>query len=477
MNTLMSAVCAGLILLVLAVFARNLFRRTYDVLSWRNLFLVGFLHFVLLSGYFTASSGYGVLRQSATTGTTMMQYSLCAILALAVFMSVATWAYRRGFAARLVPSVRLAPTTPGVLAAIAVLLAVSLAAAIGPQSGYTGLLAVNMRSGMAATAMGLATFYLLASRFNPVSWALFAFTLGAAAVISTVGGIGRRDLLGVLIAIPWMWYWMSLRYRSAKSIALFAGAATVATFVAIALFSTVRAEGTDAKTGVAASKRLDQFTELITNPTGAGRVLKYLVYTDTANVSMFIMANYPENYAYMPGHTLLWVLVNPIPRAIYPDKPDALGAMLSRQMNIDANLGPGVLGQGWSEGGLIGVLLFAGVLALIYGTVDRALIDRAQNPYAVALMAAGAGNVLAMARGDVGLFAIQIAASMIGSWLVLLGVKVAVGPVAAAFPLLRVRGLAPGGPHEGTPIEAGQDGGHDGGQEADGVESAPEYSG
>jgi hypothetical protein len=435
MSIFVAAMCILVMLLIGVLLWRDLVYRRRDLLSWRNLFLVGYLHFVALSGYFMAGSAKGAVRRGAITPTTMLLYGIAVPVFLFVFLLASRWAYRRGWFRKLVPTVGLAASTPGLFAAIAALLGFSLIGALALRSGYIGLISEQLRSGMAATASGLATYYLLAKRFNPASWALFLSTISLSVLIATVGGIGRRDVLGVLIAVPWVWYWASLRYRSARAIGVFIGGGALVGVVLIVLFTTVRfkgVEGTSRRPSF--EERVEHFTNVLTNPQVSGRVVEEMLYTDTANITMFIMDNYPANYPYMPGHMLKWILVNPIPRAIYSDKPEALGFMLSRQMRVDANLGPGVIGQGWSEGGPLAVLVLALVLGVIYGTVDRSLVDRAHNPYTISLLAAGSGNVLAMPRGDVGLFSLQVGAAVVGAWLVLVCVRAVIGPVARAFP-------------------------------------------
>jgi hypothetical protein len=440
MSTLMILTCAALMAVVAAILLRNLLKRNYDLLSWRNLFLVGFFHFVLLSGYFTASSGEGAIKLSSVTSDVMGLYTLSALLFFCVFMGCSRWAFRRGWVVRLLPRLELPVTSPGVIIAVVVLLGASLVS-LAMRGGYLALLATNMRAGMAAAATGLATFYLLARRFNPASWALFACTLGASIAVSTAGGIGRREVLSVLIAIPWMWYFMSLRYRSAASIAVFASASAAAGVIFLVLFTGIRFKGVndEGTRAPGAAERFHQITDLLINPSVKRGAFRSMLYTDTANVTMYIMQHYPDSYEYLPGHAALWVLVNPIPRSLYPDKPEALGIILSKHMGRAENLGPGILGQGWSEAGLIGVFAFAVFFGCLYGAVDRGLLERGSNPYFAAVMAAGAGNVFAMPRGDVALFSIQVAAAMVGSGTVLWVVKLASAKVTGAFPPLAVR--------------------------------------
>jgi hypothetical protein len=91
---------------------------------------------------------------------------------------------------KIVPKVDVPRTTPGVLIclfACLVLVIISLAFPAGGESFITAI-AAFFRGGMAVTATGLATYWLLSQRFNPISWAVMGLTLA----ISLVASIVRR---------------------------------------------------------------------------------------------------------------------------------------------------------------------------------------------------------------------------------------------------------------------------------------------
>src|SRR5690606_23255573 len=122
---------------------------------------------------------------------------------------------RLGGIARLLPKVEIAPSTPSIWIAIGVFCFLGLVALLvggsvraeGRGLTYTQVLALQFRNAFAATAMGLATYYLICRRFNPIAWGLFGTVLIAATIITTAGGAGRRNWLAVMLAIPWVWYY------------------------------------------------------------------------------------------------------------------------------------------------------------------------------------------------------------------------------------------------------------------------------
>jgi hypothetical protein len=182
-------------------------------------------------------------------------------------------------------------------------------------------------------------------------------------------------------------------------------------------------------------KRADQFLDLLTNPRIDPAIIKYILYTDTVPNTLYVLENYPGNHAFMPFHGVIWFFANPIPRSVWPDKPEAFGAMLRDQMNVPPNLGPGIIAHGWAEGWLIGVFGYAVFFGLLVGVVDRAVAERVWNPYFLAVFGSGLGNVIALPRGDTPLFMIQIVAGITASGAILYLLKT-LSPVWSSFPVL-----------------------------------------
>lgn len=413
MSTLLTIVSLGLAVILIGLFAHNLITRRYDVLSWRNLFLLGFFHFYALGGYLTMVNP-GFAWRFNPTERSIARLAWLSPLFVLVFYATARWAYQRWWGRRLFPPLNLPPTGSGLLLTSIILIGAGLAFSVIPPGGYLGLLAVQFKGGMASTAVGLAAFYLISKRFSPLAWATFLTALGAAAIVTTVGGSGRRALLAALIVGPWMWYWFVLRYRNASGLVLKIGALGVAGLVILAAYGNVRQKGGGAA-GVSAKVRGEQALELIKNPNVSKRSFDLMLYTDTVTNTLYILEHYPDDLERVPFNGVAFILSNPIPRAIWPEKPVALGIQIQNKMNTAANLGPGIIGHGWAEGGVIGVILYAIFFGLFIGFGDAALRDRAMNPYFVAVMGAGLGNMIGLPRGDTALFLLQILAAMISS--------------------------------------------------------------
>ncbi len=436
---MLASISLTLCFVIIGLLFYNLRTRRYELLSWRNLFLLGFFHFCCLGAYFTATAD---TMHSGRYTETEASHGILAALTLiffVVFMIFSRVGYKMNWLQKYVPSVEIPVTMPAILISTGSLLAVGLFFAVVPPNSYLGLLGVQFRGGTAVAAVALATYLLLAQRFNPIVWGIFIATLGLAAIISTTGNSSRRAALAVLVAAPWVWYFVQLRYRPVKAVAIRMAAGAVVVILAITVYNNIRhvrkGGGVDAKSFQA---RASDIADLVKNPSIADHHVRSMLYTDTTLNTLFIIDSYPDTFGYQPGHGVLFVLSNPIPRFMWPSKPKALGVTLQEQMSVPANLGPGIIGHGWHEANLIGVLFYAAFFGLVVGFVDLTLLDRATNPYYLAVTVAGAGNVIAMARGDTPLFFLQVLASMISVGAILYGGRIALGSIMRAAPPLSV---------------------------------------
>jgi hypothetical protein len=435
--TLSALVFAG----ILALLARNLVSRRYDVFSFRNLFLFGFLIFYAIASFFEALWTFNAeLYVPGPDGYRKL------ILAIPLFLLVFALGCRLGvrmrWPERVVPRLQLPVTSFGVLVSIAALLAAGVLASILGMTSYLNVLMVQFKGGLVCAALALATFYLLVRKSNPLSWVVFLGTFACAAVVSTVGEIGRRQLLGAVLAVGWMWYYYRLRERASGWMLAKLSALAVVVVVVIGTYTYVRfeASGGDTRTGYDFGTRFQQLRSLVTNPRLERRMVFSMFLQDTPVNTMYVMETYPETYEYVPFNGLVFFLGNPIPRAIWPEKPEAMGMVVQRQLQVGANLGIGIIGHGWVEGGWTGIVGYALFFGVLLAALDRLVRQRWENPYFMAAVGCSLGNILALARGETSLFLLLATAGFVGSAVVLALVRLVLGPVmAAAAPLVFAR--------------------------------------
>lgn len=138
---------------------------------------------------------------------------------------------------------------------------------------------------------------------------------------------------------------------------------------------------------------------------------------DSAYNSMYFIENYPDTHEHRPLHGLVFMLTNPIPRAVFPSKPMALGILMQEEVGASANLGPGIIGHGWMEAGWIGVIYYAAFFGFGIAAADKLIRLRSDNPYFISAMGASMGNVIALPRGETALFMVFLVFGLIGIWI------------------------------------------------------------
>jgi hypothetical protein len=448
-----------LIAITLAVLARDSIRRTWDLFSWRTVFLLGLIHFYFIGAYFTAGGKTRGAGLAAINPDTWLPLAFAMALFLGLFLAAAWAGFRSPRLTALVPSLALPLTAPALLGSIVVLCAASIFCCI-PMGSYVGLFASQFRGQFVTAAVGLATYYVIARRFNPASWGALLGTMAVGLLASTVASSGRRMLLSVLLAVPWMWYFTVWRYRAAQTNFARLGVMAAIAVLAIVAYSPFRARDTGRDNQDAtAGRRAGQFVEMVTTPLNP-KMLDHILYTDTVSNTLWTIDNFPGMVRYDPFQGFKWLVTNPIPRSVWQDKPVALGTTMAVAQHREKNFsyGPGIIAHGWSEGWYFGVAGYALFFGLLMGIADRALAMRAVNPFFVATLGCNLGNIFALARGDTPLFLIQILAGVIGCTVVLALLGATYGRVWAVFPEVTPRDSLTAPPESPEGESAGQEG-------------------
>ncbi|MBC7773482.1 MAG: hypothetical protein H7210_13375 [Pyrinomonadaceae bacterium] len=341
---------------------------------------------------------------------------------------------------KMVPALQLPITDPGIVLTTVILLAAAVVAGALPMVSYLNVFIAQLKGGLAGAAIGLATYYLIARKFNPIAWAMFGVTFVAAFLLGMVGESGRRGILGVLMAIGWMWWYFGLRHQTLFSKVVKFGAIGIFTFVVVMMYASFRGQGgtgPSGRGGYTITKRATQIAEFAKNPTIQRGAIFNMLGSDAPTDTMFIMENYPGSYEYDPFNGLKFFIANPIPRAIWPSKPSGMGVKVQKQLATGGNLGIGILGHGWSEGGWLGIAGYAIFFGALMGAVDRLIRDRAWNPYFLAAIGSNLGNVFGIARGETSLFMVLVFSGFVGAVAVMYAAKMICGPImASGRPLL-----------------------------------------
>lgn len=119
------------------------------------------------------------------------------------------------------------------------------------------------------------------------------------------------------------------------------------------------------------------------------------------NMYIFCLAikGYPSRYEFEGYNDLVAVLVNPIPRYFWPDKPVLVGAkgmeeqpafILDGPLTLGTtSLSMSVIGEAYRSGGLIGLAVYSFIYGLFGVVIDGLLRIPSKSPVLVALLAFG----------------------------------------------------------------------------------------
>jgi len=393
--------------------------------SLRNMFLFGFIIFQLLSGGFALS----VAQMDRFVLSDTSQLGITYVVAVSAFLGVFLLCYRwKSPVVRLTSLIPAARENPGfgkayATAIVCTVLAIGLNVVPIP---YVGILTGYMAVGLAAVAAGIAGWLWAPRLFNPVVALMVIPIVGLNWVLMSEG-YGRRDELTVLAATGWGMFYSHFRYVSMKRYLLPVVAFAVAAGALMGMVTSVRGETRD-KPAVAKA------VIVLTQGDPFGIVNDVISGQGAAQISMWIIQGYPETFEYRPFRTLKYFVEFPIPREIYPDKPLSLGQDVVTQASVrnvkrvgadgksGLNVGPGIVGQSWADGGFLFVVFYAVLFGLLIRAFDE-LVHREQDKLLATLPAAAAlGQVIGIPRGGVATMTFVFIFTTITTYLVVLAI-------------------------------------------------------
>jgi len=382
-------------------------RGRVDALSVRNISLLGFLVFMVLSAKggleFVPGSSYNLSDPT----NTVRDWLLWCTLFLIVFFA----AYRIGFgtaglARKLpVPRASIGPTSVWPLALLLLFAAGVLRLVPIPLvSALASLTAV----GLAAVAAGLAGWVWAPRLFNPAIALPAIAVVGAAAFIANYGEFGRRPLVGVGAGLVWGMYYSAFRYKSLPGMASRVALVAIPPVILLGLYSSVRNWQKIGSTAIIK----EMFTE-----GDATSTIEELDSQDTARIGQWL-SEYVDRGAYETRFlfSIQYFFMYPVPRDLFEivgaTKPWPISTQMADLSNRQGvklgNTGvtnpAGVIGNALAEGGFIAVVVYAAVLAALFRFGDEYIRRAPHAPFLVLPVGSSLGQVLGIARGETPVF-------------------------------------------------------------------------
>lgn len=391
------------------------------ITSW-NLFIFGAVNFV---GYAAVQSGKGVYSYCLPTRDEVLKLMLGTI---AFFVPLYLTYYRTRFTGRVAG--RTLRHWPGIHGPkmgfiIGLCVVMVLLSMFYPNIQFIGqiVIIVGPPAGIIAVAICFVRWW--ENKTNAAMLVLCLALLGLSALAAVHGTTGRRTFLSVALVLPLCLYWIHLRYKQPvfTAVPIIVGAFVVV--VLLAAYSTIRHRYNAEIVNVTGRTSFQTAVESLKMlPSAIVRLqgVKEVLGGDSMEASLVAINRYTKIEPPQPFFVVKYVLLNPVPRAFWPDKPKALGETLPRDTGVwkrgYVNWGPGIPGHGFHEGGYL-MLVFYGVLyALAMRYFDDLLIRQPDNPYILGMLAAASGQIIAFTRGDIGLFTVLILGSVLSALII-----------------------------------------------------------
>ena len=320
---------------------------------------------------------------------------------------------------------------PAVLFSILPIVAIFIVGMIVSRFVYTPVVTQMMHYlGLFALALSVSLAFAAWYKqiINPALFFTFLAILIVATILTASFSFGRRPFLSILLSFPIIAYWLRWRYRKPIVVLLLGSLVGFAIFTTIISYSDMRTRlyGKWGNIPVVAREVRDMFFGIV-NPNWDSA--KKILAQDTAECSLLAIHLYTHEKTAKPFHSLFWTITNPIPRTFWKNKPVSLGVTLPHDGKIfygirhvyigkTNNWGPGIIGHGYQDGGVIALIVYAILFGSFLRIVDELLMSQPDNPYLLAGFVAFSGQIIAWSRGDIGGFTIQIVATITVTWFV-----------------------------------------------------------
>jgi hypothetical protein len=401
------------------------------LLCLRNVFLAGVILFQLSS----ASLAYFTQQYTDLPVGDPVRSGVVYLLLLSLFLVFFTLVYELGwFTFGLLRRDPRPQPVPGTAAMVAMSLA-SLGVTVVLRLGLTyiplvGVLADIAGFGFAAFSAGCAAWAWSRHPFNLGLLVLLVFVAGSASAMMLYEAFGRREVLSVLMGCLWGAYHGRFKYISIRRGLIPLTAIGAAGLVLLTAFTSIRGNSGNEKVPFAETVRRLSEADL-------GKGFEGLFAQDAPGNSLFIIENRPSPYPYDPLASLVYFAVHPIPRTMWQGKPDSLGTALVKEVFLPdkgegLSLGPGLVGHIVNDNPWLSLPIYAILLAASLRVLDELLKRYPDSPYVVMPLGVALGEVLALARGELGQFAFRAAFAMAATYF---GVKLLAG-------IMRVMGFA-----------------------------------
>ncbi len=421
MQQLISVYLFSLALVIVLKMAWDHYRGRVELLSIRNLALVGLIIFQVTSAALRLwQDRFDPFLLSDPTRAGFEFACWVTLFTILTFVS-----YNVGWIAkplaRRIPVATVVPNALTMLFMALILVLMGMALRLGTAIPLVAILADFLGTGFCAMAAGLVGWVWGKRLLNPVLIVYGVIILGIGMFTVMYGAFGRRGLVAIGGGLLWGMYYANWRNMSPVKMWVRLAAVSAVPLIFIALYTDARSAGEHDRTTA-------QHIRAMTSASVLRGTALLLDGQNTGTETLWLIENYPERFNYRPLFTLWYTVGVTVPRVIWPDKPVALSNTVAtdariRQVNRDKiKLSPGVIGSAAAEGGWYAVILYGIAFGLFLRFFDEIIRLAPWSPFAVLPVASGLGQVLGLARGETSVFANTYILTVAGCWITMLAV-------------------------------------------------------
>lgn len=386
-------------------------RRKMDVFTSWNLFLVGAIIFTGFSGINCATRGHYL---ATYTGGDYTRYFLGTLL----FYSATTATYFLFKAPRRLAG-RTLLTWPKLSGWVLVILTVTLSAVgifqrFPLQIPFIGQLLFQFSVATPLLAFACAFIAWYRSPSNPLLIGLMLL-IGAYTVFLVLGvGGSRRYLMSALAVVPVSLYWTWLRYKPTPVVIGWLVTLTLVAVPVLKGYSEIRHRiGRPGQSGFARTVAVVKALPRAILSGGSNEGFMGQDSVESALLTIHMLHDNSNRLQVTPLHTIVFIISNPIPRSVWPDKPVGFGTTLPGvaklyKQGINANLGVNVAGQCYFDGGPLVHLLYGFLFGAFLRYYDEQLVRQPGNPLLIGGLVFIAPQIIAFPRGGTETMGLQI---------------------------------------------------------------------
>jgi hypothetical protein len=393
----------------------NLTRNASLISGW-NMMLVGIASFTGFGCLETADSEiirFPGLSWFQPTADEVTWFMMSSTIFLAALIFTYYWNPFKRFTSRVLT--KWPPMSTGLsLWVIVVCLVVVLLVPLTIGLTFFGKIIMNLSHKAIIFATVFSFLLWMRQKMNPGWLALFLVMFPAALMLAMMAGATRRLFLSVFLAPVVVVYMTYVRHWRPSRALLAIG------LIAVTLLSINFFYNSFRRVGMRASSTKERNLGTLLNE---ARNVDSSWLTRVREDTYRLMAQSNVQYSLLtqrhvdngtlepkPLNTLWFILAYPIPRTLWPDKPQSIGLIMPQTVGkMHVSWGINVVGHTAYEGGLWAAALYGFLAAVGLRFLDDPLRRQPTNPFLIAVFTAAAPHIVGWPRGDLMVMTVETA--------------------------------------------------------------------